>query len=105
MNAKLLYLSEPIPTAEPAIQVNNGGKVIITSIRIANPSNKNGYYSIYHLWRSQTATATSNAIAYQIATTSKTASEFLTHPLPLSPGESLWLEGDATTIAIYGIVI
>jgi hypothetical protein len=48
---------------------------------------------------------TENAIAYNVALTSKSAIEFLTHPLPLSPGESLWVSGDDVTMAVYGIVL
>ena len=105
MQAKLLYLGSPTTTPAPAVQVNNGGKVILTSIRIAAPTNSNGSYELHHLWLGQTAASTSNTLAYNVSLTSKHATEFLTHPLPLSPGESLYVSGDKVTVAIYGIVI
>jgi len=105
MNAQLLYIASPVTTPQPAVQVNNGGRVILTSIRVCAPTNNNGSVELHHLWRGQTAAATSNAIAYNLSVTSKAALEILTHPLPLSPGESLYVSGDNVTVAIYGIVI
>ncbi len=105
MNAQLLYIASPTTTPSPAVQVNNGGKVILTSIRIAAPTNNNGSYELHHLWLGQTEASTSNTLAYNVSLTSKHATEFLTHPLPLSPGESLYVSGDKVTVAIYGIVI
>ena len=105
MQAALIYLASPITTPQPAVQVNNGGKVILTSIRVCAPTNNNGTLDLYHLWRGQTSTSTSNAIAYNLSITSKAAEEILTHPLPLSPGESFWVSGDHITVAIYGITL
>jgi hypothetical protein len=103
MQSKLLYIGSPTTAVEPIIQITNGGKAIITSIRICAPTNNNGSYEIHHLRYGDTAVTTANAIAYNVAITSKHVAEFLTHPLPLSPGESLWVSGDDVTIAVYGI--
>ena len=106
MQARLLYIGNPSTSApEPVIQITNGGKAIITSIRIAAPTNKNGSYEIHHLSRGETAATTANSIAYNVAITSKNVAEFLTHPLPLSPGEALWVSGDKVVIAVYGITL
>jgi hypothetical protein len=103
MQSKLLYIGSPTTDVEPIIQITNGGKAIITSIRICAPTNNNGSYEIHHLRYGDTAVTTENALAYNVAITSKHVAEFLTHPLPLSPGESLWVSGDDVTIAVYGI--
>ena len=104
MIARLLYIGSPTTTVEPVLQVTNGGKAVITSIRIAAPTNNNGTYEIHHLWKGETAASTSNAIAYNVQADSKKAFEFLTHPLPLSPGEALWVSGSNVTVAVYGVV-
>ena len=88
MNAKLLYIALLESVPKPAVQVNNGGKVVITSIRLSAPTNNNGSYEIYHV-RNGEAASTSNTLAYNVALSSKHVTEFLTHPIPLSPGESL----------------
>jgi hypothetical protein len=103
MQSKLLYIGQPTTAVEPIIQITNGGKAIITSIRICAPTNANGSYEIHHLRYGQTSVGAANALAYNVAVTSKHAVEFLTHPLPLSPGESLWVSGDDVTMAVYGI--
>ena len=106
MNAKLLYIGNPSTSApEPVLQITNGGKAIITSIRIAAPTNINGSFEIHHLSRGETAATTTNSIAYNVAISSKHVAEFLTHPLPLSPGEALWVSGDKVVIAVYGITL
>ena len=106
MNGKLLYIGTPTSTAdEPVVQVENGHKVVITSIRVANPQSGSGYYDIHHLSRGETAVTTSNAIAFNVSVASKAAAEFLTHPLPLSPGEALWVSGDKCNIAVYGVTM
>lgn len=106
MNAKLLYIGNPSTSApEPVIQVTNGGKAIITSIRIAAPTNNNGTYEIHHLRNGETAASTANSLAFNVAITSKHVSEFLTHPLPVSPGEALWVSGDKVCVAVYGITL
>jgi hypothetical protein len=105
MNAQLLYIGSPTSAVEPVIQVTNGGKVVITSIRVCTPTSSNGSYEIHHLRYGDTTVTTENALAYNVALTSKSAIEFLTHPLPLSPGEALWVSGDDVTMAIYGIVL
>jgi hypothetical protein len=38
-----------------------------------------------------------------VSVASKAATEFLTHPLPVSPGESIWVSGDKCVIAVYGV--
>ena len=104
MQSRLLYIGNPSTSApEPVIQVTNGSKAVITSIRVSAPTNNNGSYEIHHLSRGETAATTSNAIAYNVPISSKDASEFLTHPLPLSPGEALWVTGDDVVIAVYGV--
>jgi hypothetical protein len=105
MNAQLLYIGSPTSAVEPVIQVTNGGKAVITSIRVCTPTNSNGTYEIHHLRYGQTAATTGNALAFNIAITSKQSVEFLTHPLPLSPGEALWVSGSNVTMAVYGIVL
>jgi hypothetical protein len=105
MNAQLLYIGSPTTAVEPIIQITNGGKVVITSIRVCTPTSNNGSYEIHHLRYGDTTVTTENALAYNVALTSKSAIEFLTHPLPLSPGESLWVSGDDVTMAVYGIVL
>jgi len=103
MQSKLLYIGNPTTAVEPVFQVTNGGKAIITSIRICAPTNSNGSYEIHHLRYGDTSVTTANSLAYNVAITSKHATEFLTHPLPLSPGESLWVSGDDVAMAVYGI--
>jgi hypothetical protein len=104
MQGKLIYIGNPSTAApEPVIQVTNGGKAVITSIRIANPTSSNGSYEIHHLTRGETAATTVNAIAFNVAMNSKTVQEFLVHPLPLSPGEALWVSGDDVVFAVYGV--
>lgn len=104
MNAKLLYIGNPSTAApEPVIQVTNGGKAVITSIRIANPTSGNGSYEIHHLSRGETAATSTNAIAFNVAMNAKTVQEFLVHPLPVSPGEAIWVSGDDVVFAVYGI--
>ena len=106
MQGRLLYIGNPSTvTAEPVIQVTNGSKAVITSIRIAAPTNNNGTYEIHHLRNGETATSTANSIAYNVAITSKNVAEFLTHPLPVSPGEALWVSGDKVCVAVYGITL
>lgn len=104
MIARLLYIGNPTTAAEPVLQVTNGGKAVITSIRIAAPTNNNGAYEIHHLWKGETAATTANAIAYNVACNSKTVQEFLSNPLPVSPGEAIWVSGDKVVIAVYGVM-
>lgn len=104
MEGKLIYIGIPITTPSPIVQVTNGSKVVITSIRIANSQTNNRTYEIHHVARGETAATSANALAFNVQATSKTAAEFLTHPLPISPGESLWISGDGITFAIYGVV-
>lgn len=105
MNAQLLYIGSPTSAVQPIIQVTNGHKVVITSIRICTPTNSNGTYEIHHLRYGDTAVTTANALAFNVAITSKQSLEFLTHPLPLSPGEALWVSGSSVTFAVYGIIL
>lgn len=104
MQGKLLYIGHPTSVAdEPVIQVTNGSKVIITSIRVANTQSGAGHYDIHHLTKGETAATTTNAIAFNVTLASKHVAEFLTHPLPVSPGEALWVSGDKCNIAVYGV--
>ena len=103
MEGKLLYIGNPTTNVEPVLQITNGGKAIITSIRIAAPTNNNGTYEIHHVRRGETAATTTNALAYNVQADSKKAIEFLTHPFPVSPGESLWISGSNVCMAIYGV--
>lgn len=103
MQAKLLYIGNPTSAVAPVLQINNGGKAIITSIRICAPTNNNGTYEIHHLHNGETATSTANSLAYNVSINAKNATEFLTHPLPLSPGEALWVSGDKVVVAVYGV--
>lgn len=103
MEGKLLYIGIPTTTLSPIVQVTNGAKVIVTSIRIANSQTNNRTYEIHHVARGETAAVAANAIAFNVQATSKSVSEFLVHPLPISPGESLWIAGDGITFAIYGV--
>jgi hypothetical protein len=105
MQGQLLYIDAPSTTPAPAVQVINGHQVLLTSIRIATPTSSNGSYELHHVRHGQTAATTTNTLAYNVALTSKHAIEFLTHPLPLSPGEALWVSGDDVVIAVYGVVI
>jgi hypothetical protein len=103
MNAKLLYIALLESVPKPAVQVNNGGKIVITSIRLSAPTNNNGTYEIHHLRNGEAGATTSNTLAFNVALSSKSAIEFLTHPIPLSPGESIFVSGSHVVIAIYGI--
>jgi hypothetical protein len=103
MQGKLLYIGTPGTAVEPVIQVTNGAKVILTSIRLAAPTNSNGSFDMYHLHLGETSINTNQAIAFNFPLTSKTALEFLTHPLPVSPGESIWVGADDVSVAIYGV--
>lgn len=105
MNAKLLYIGVPTTHVSPVLQVSNGGKAIITSIRVSAPTNNNGTYEIHHLPLGGTTADTTNTLAYNVACNSKTVQEFIVHPLPLSPGESLWISGDKVVVAVYGILL
>jgi len=105
MNATLLYIGTPNSRLEPVIQMENGSKAVITSIRICAPQNKNGIYEIHHVAKGGTAATTANALAFNVTLAQKTAAEFLVHPLPISPGESLWISGDGVTFAVYGILL
>jgi hypothetical protein len=104
MDGRLLYIGNPTSAApEPVIQINNGSKAIVTSIRVAAPTNNNGTYEIHHLTRGETSATTANALAYNVQVNSKTAIEVLTHPLPVSPGEALWVSGSNVIMAVYGV--
>lgn len=103
MTPRLLYIGNPTTAVEPVLQITNGGKALLTSIRISAPTNNNGTYEIHHLSRGETAASTANAIAYNVQQNSKSASEFLTHPLPLSPGEAVWVSGSNVVLAFYGV--
>lgn len=104
MQSKLLYIGTPTTAAdEPVIQVTNGGKAILTSIRVCNPQSGSGYYDIHHLRNGETSATLANSIAFNVSVASKAATEFLTHPLPVSPGEAIWVSGDKCVIAVYGI--
>jgi hypothetical protein len=103
MTPRLLYIGTPGTAVEPVIQVTNGGKVLLTSIRLCAPTNNNGSFDMYHLHLGETTINTNEAIAFNFAVTSKSAIEFLTHPLPVSPGESIWVGADDVAIAIYGV--
>ena len=103
MQGKLLYIGTPGTAVEPVIQVTNGNKVILTSIRLAAPSNNNGNFDMYHLHMGETTINTNQAIAHDFSVNTKSASEFLTHPLPVSPGESIYIGGADISVAIYGV--
>jgi hypothetical protein len=105
MQAKLLFIGIPNPVAAPVIQMTNGEKAIITSIRISNTQTNNRVYEIHHSRNGETAATASNAIAFNVTQNSKTVSEFLVHPIPISPGEALWLSSSGVTIAVYGITL
>lgn len=105
MQGKLLYIGY-LPTAvEPVIQVTNGSKAVITSIRVCAPANKNGTYEIHHVPNGGTSASTTNSIAFNAPITTKESAEFLTKPLAVSPGESIWVSGDGVTMAIYGVIM
>jgi hypothetical protein len=104
MQGKLLYIGTPGTAVEPVIQITNGAKALLTSIRLAAPSNNNGTVRIYHLHLGETTINTSQALAFDLQVSSKSASEFLTHPIPVSPGESIWLGGANVSVAIYGVM-
>ena len=104
MDGRLLYIgTQQTDEPEPVIQVSDGQKAIITSIRVCAPTNNNGTYEIHHLTRGETAVTTANTIAFNVGISSKHASEFLTHPLPVSPGEAVWVSGTDVVIAVYGV--
>jgi hypothetical protein len=104
MTPRLLYIGNPSTTGpQPVLQITNGGKAIITSIRIAAPTNNNGTYEIHHLSGGETAASTANSLAYNVTLNAKNVTEFLTHPLPLSPGEALYVSGDKVVVAVYGV--
>jgi hypothetical protein len=103
MQGRLLYIGTPGTAAEPVIQITNGNKAIITSIRLSAPTNNNGTFRMYHLHNGETAINTNQALAFDFSISSKNASEFLTHPLPVSPGESIWVGASNAAIAIYGV--
>lgn len=105
MNGRLLYIDAPGTTPAPVVQVLNGHQILLTSIRIAAPTNNNGSYELHHVRNGDTDATTTNSLAYNVALTSKHATEFLTHPLPLSPGEALWVSGDDVVVAVYGVVV
>ena len=103
MQTRLLYIGTPGTAVEPVIQVTNGDKAVITSIRLCAPTNNNGTFNLYHLDRGQVTINTNEALAYDFQVSSKSAVEFLTHPLPVSPGEALWVAGEHVAVAIYGV--
>lgn len=104
MQGKLLYIGNPSTSGpQPVLQIANEGKAIITSIRIAAPTNNNGTYEIHHLSRGETAASTANSLAFNVGISAKHVAEFLTHPLPLSPGEALYVSGDKVVVAVYGV--
>ena len=105
MIPKLLYIGNPGLTVQPVVQPLEGQRVVITSIRLSVPGNKNGTYEIHHVNRGQTATSTSNTLAYNVALTAKAAVEFLTHPIVINEGEGLWISSDEVVFAIYGILL
>jgi len=105
MIAKLLYIGTPDPTVQPVIQPLDDQRCIITSIRLANGSNKNGTYEIHHVNLGGTVTGASNALAFNVALNAKTVQEFLVHPIVIGEGEALWISGDSVTFAIYGILL
>jgi len=105
MQGQLLYIDAPSTTPAPVVQVINGHQVLLTSIRVAAPTNNNGSYELHHVRNGGESATTTNSIAYNVTLSSKNATEFLTHPLPLSPGEALWASGSNVVVAIYGVVI
>jgi hypothetical protein len=105
MQGRLLYINAPTATPTPVVQVLNGNQILVTSIRISTPTNSNGTYELHHVRNGETAATTTNTLAFNVALASKNAVEFLTHPLPLSPGEALWVSGSNVVMAIYGVVI
>jgi hypothetical protein len=104
MNAKLLYIGSPGTAVEPIIQVLNGSKVIITSIRLS-ATGKAGSFWMYHMNNGETTLTTTKAIAFEFDVANKAAVEFLTHPLPVSPGESIWVGADSLAVGVYGITL
>lgn len=104
MQTKLMYLGAPGTTPAPVIQVPETGKAVLTSIRLSAPSNNNAKYNVYHLRHGSVAINTTEALAYEVQLNSKHATEFLTHPLPVSPGESIWVSGEHIAIAVYGVI-
>ena len=103
MQGRLLYIGTPGTAVEPIIQVTNGDKAILTSIRLSAPTNNNATFRMYHLEKGETTINTNQALAYDFQVSSKSAVEFLTHPLPVSPGEAIWVAGNNLALAIYGV--
>jgi hypothetical protein len=103
MQGKALYIGTPGTAVEPVIQITNGNKAVITSIRLAAPTNNNGKFSMYHLTRGEVSIDTNQCIAHEVTVNSKNATEFLTHSLPVSPGESIYVSGQHISVAIYGV--
>lgn len=103
MNGKLLYIGTPGTTPAPILQVTDEQKFVITSIRLAAPSNNNGKFGMYHLSLGEIAVDTAQCIAHDVQVNTKNAQEFLTHPLPVSPGESIYVSGQDLSVAVYGI--
>jgi len=102
MTPRLLYIGSPGTAVEPIIQVLNGSKVLLTSIRLA-AIGKAGSFWMYHMNNGNTVLDSTKAIADQVDVANKAAVEFLTHPLPVSPGESIWVGADSVAIAVYGV--
>ena len=103
MNGKALYIGTPSTTPTPVLQVTDEQKFVLTSIRLAAPTNNNGTFGMYHLTLGETSVNTAECIAHDLQVNSKSASEFLTHPMPVSPGESIYVSGEHLSVAIYGI--
>lgn len=105
MQGKLLYIGTPSTAVEPVIQVMNGDKVVITSIRLSAPTNNNGTFDMYHMNQGKTVISTTQALAFNLSVGSKTVAEFLTHPIPVSAGESIWVGASHVSVAIYGVTL
>ena len=103
MNGKALYIGTPTTTPTPVLQVTDDQKFVLTSIRLAAPTNNNAKFGMYHLTLGEIAVDTAQCIAHEVTVNAKNASEFLTHPLPVSPGESIYVSGEHLSVAIYGI--
>lgn len=104
MTPKLMYIGIPVAT-DPVVQPLEGQRAVITSIRLCAASGKNGTYEIHHVPSGYTATGPDNALAYNTILNDKVTQEFLTHPMVVGEGESLWIRGDGVTFAIYGILL
>ena len=103
MNSRVLYIGTPSTTPSPVLQVTDEQKFVLTSIRLASPTNNNAKFGMYHLTQGETTVNTSECIAHDLQVNSKSVIEFLTHPLPVSPGESIYVSGEHLSVAIYGI--